>query len=34
MSGADKNRKNGLGSVQSACGDVVKMPGQCQEKGT
>ena len=27
MSGADKNRKNGLGSVQSACGDVLKMPG-------
>ena len=27
MYGADKNRKNGLGSVQSACGDVLKMPG-------
>ena len=27
MSGADKNRKNDLSRVQSACGDVLKMTG-------
>ena len=27
MSGADKNMKNDLGRVQSACGDVLKMTG-------
>ena len=27
LSGADKNMKNDLCRVQSACGDVLKMPG-------
>ena len=27
MSGADKNKKNDLSRVQSACGDVQKMTG-------